>query len=140
MSRYLLDTNVISELRKGKRCDPLLFSWMSKLAPSEAYLSVITIGEIRFGVEKLKRNDPATAVRLERWLEGLARDYQERILPVLGNTAELWGKLRQIRTLPVADALIAASALENGCIIATRNTRDFEGLGIPLLNPFEKRK
>ena len=136
--RYLLDTNILSELRKRDRCDPAVAAWaQAELAPHQGAVSVIALGEIRKGVERLKRRDPTAAAHLESWLQGLYRLFGERILPVTREIAEEWGRLNAQRPLPAADSLLAATANVHRLILATRNVRDLHGIGVQLVNPFE---
>lgn len=132
---YLLDTCVISELRKS-RCNGGVLEWMTGIEADEAYLSVITMGEIRRGIELYRAKDPKAAAALEQWLEGLYLHYAPRILAVTREIAECWGKLSPQQPLPVSDGLIAATALEHDLTVVTRNTADFERSGVRLLNPF----
>lgn len=132
---YLLDTCVISELRKSQR-DPAAETWMSGIEPDEAFLSVLTLGEIRRGIELRRAKDPKAAGSLERWLLGLESHYGERILPISPAVADRWGRLCLQQPLPVTDGLIAATALEHKLTIVTRNVRDFERSGVNTFNPF----
>ncbi len=138
--KYLLDTNVISELR-SKQPDAHVVTWIDNLDPPAAYLSVITIGEIRKGAEQL----PPSRRREEllAWLTGdlLAR-FSGRILTLDVAAVLTWGELtgrlaRTGRPLPALDSLIAALALHHGCTLATRNTDDFIGTGVPVYNPWQ---
>jgi predicted nucleic acid-binding protein len=134
---YLLDTNVISELRKGRRADTNVQIWF-KDAPDEGlYLSVLVIGELRTGVERRRRRDPETAQVLERWLNGIERDFAERILPIDIATADQWGHLNGGDPLSCVDSLLAATALRHDLTLVTRNTRDIRTTGVKYLNPFK---
>ena len=132
---YLLDTCVISELRKP-HCDPSVATCMAGIQPDEAFLSVITLGEIRRGIELHRAKDTKAAGALERWLLGLESHYAERILPISSAIAERWGRLCLNQPLPVSDGLIAATGLEHKLTIVTRNVFDFERSGVNTLNPF----
>lgn len=136
MQLFLFDTNLISELRKGKRCDSALLWWMKALSEEQAFLSVITLGEVRFGIELLRTRDARQSISLELWLENTILAYEGRILPVTEHIAEEWGKLRTIRNIPVADSLIAATAVCHSLTVATRNEKDFQNLGVKVYNPF----
>lgn len=132
---YLLDTCVISELRK-LACNAGVATWMSRVDADEAFLSVITIGEIRRGIELHRAKDPQSAGTLERWLLGLESHYAPRILPITAAIADRWGRLSLHQPLPVSDGLIAATGLEHGLTIVTRNVDDFARSGANTLNPF----
>lgn len=133
---YLLDTNVISELRKGERADGNVRAWFSGLGDEEIYLSVLTIGEIRRGVEGVRRRDPDSATALDSWLARLAEAYRDRILPVDRAIADEWGRMNVPDPLPVVDGLLAATAKVAGLTFATRNVADVEDVGVELVNPF----
>ena len=133
---YLLDTNVISELRKGERADENVRAWFGDLAGEEIYLSVLTIGEIRRGVESVRRRDPASASALDSWLARLGEAYRDRILPVDRAIAEEWGRMNVPDPLPVVDGLLAATAKMAGLTFATRDVADVEGAGVELVDPF----
>lgn len=133
---YLVDTCVLSELRKPKP-DPAVLEWMDGVEPDELHLSVLTLGEIRRGIELRRAKDPTAVRSLERWLNGLEAHYADRILPVSAAIADRWGRLSPNQPLPVTDGLIAATALEHKLTVVTRNNTDFERSGVNLLNPFE---
>ena len=134
---YLIDTNVISEIRKGSRCDPVVATWWAGIAEDQLYLSALVIGEIRKGVELARARDPQKATVLERWLGEVTSSFADRILPVGTDVAEEWGRMNAIRPVPVIDALLAATAKVNGLTLATRNEADVAGLGAEVLNPFK---
>ena len=133
---YLLDTNIVSELRK-RAPDPRVLAWYEKARPTEIFLSVLTIGEIRLGIERLRGKDAAQARRLERWLHGLHTAYSDHIIGVDAEIAEEWGRINVPDPLPVIDGLLAASAKVRGWTLVTRNTSDVASSGVQLLNPFE---
>ncbi|MFL5896958.1 MAG: type II toxin-antitoxin system VapC family toxin [Solirubrobacterales bacterium] len=133
---YLLDTNVISELRKGRRADAKVRAWFGGLADEEIYLSVLTIGEIRRGVENVRRRDPDSAAALDSWLARLGEAHRDRILPVDRAIAEEWGRMNVPDPRPVVDGLLAATAKVAGLTFATRNVADVEGSGVELVDPF----
>ena len=133
---YLLDTNVISEIRKGARCHPRVFSWWQKVAEDDLYLSTLVIGEIRKGIEQSRARDPGKTAVLERWLKQVARAFTGRIHTVTVDVAEEWGRMRAVRPLPAVDALLAATAKVHGLTLATRNEADVKNLGVEILNPF----
>ena len=133
---YLLDTNVISELRKRERADPGVASWVAGLGDDEIYLSVLTIGEIRRGVENVRRRDPDAGVALDSWLAQVVEAYGERILPVDRAVAEEWGRLSVPDPVPVVDGLLAATAKVAGLALATRNVADVAATGVEVFDPF----
>lgn len=135
---YLLDANVISELRKGERVDASVRAWFSELDDEEIYLSVLTIGEIRRGVENVRRRDPDSATALDSWLARLGEAYRDRILPLDRTIAEEWGRMNVPDPLPVVDGLLAATAKVAGLTFATRNVADVEGAGVELFDPFSE--
>ena len=132
---YLLDTCIVSELRRPG-ANPGLTAWISSINANEAYLSVLTIGEIRSGIELHRLKNPTGAGNLERWLLGLETHYAERILPITTKVADRWGRLSPNQRLPVVDGLIAATSLEHQLTVVTRNVADFQRSGASTLNPF----
>ncbi len=137
MVKYLLDTNIISEIRKGPRCHPNVAAWYSNLEEESLYLSVLLLGEIRKGIKGLRGRDTGKANELDLWLEQLQTSFQSQILPVDIAISQEWGRFSSLHTVPVIDGLLAATATAHGLAIVTRNTRDFADLGIQLINPFE---
>lgn len=131
----LLDTNVISEIRKPN-ADANVAAWFEGVDGSELFLSVLVIGEIRQGVERLRRRDPRRAGQLDAWLSALKTEFADHVLAVSTEVAEEWGRLNAPRTLPVIDGLLAATASVHRLTLVTRNTADFEGTGVGVLNPF----
>ena len=129
----LLDTVVLSELRK-RRPSPKVMAWMRELPDNEAFISVVSVGEIERGIAKSA--DAAFAVELTRWLEDLLRFYSDRILPVTPSIARRWGRLSADLGHDGADLLIAATAEVHGLTVATRNVRHFAPTGVALVNPF----
>ena len=136
---YLIDTNIISEVRKGRRCDPNVARWYEKIDDVSLYLSVLVIGEIRSGVEKVRAKDTKKANALEQWLIAVDKAFGERILPVDRAVANVWGRLSANRPLPVIDGLLAATAKIHRMTLVTRNTDDIADLDVSILNPFELR-
>ncbi len=137
---YLLDTNVVSELRKGARANAGVMRFIKRIADDDApvYISVITLGELRRGVELIRhRGDLAQAEALETWLQGLLDDYADQILEFGADEAQVWGRLRVPQPENALDKQIAATALTCGLTLVTRNLRDFAATGAPLHNPFE---
>ena len=133
---YLLDTNIVSEARKGERADPGVVAWLSSTRERELYISVLVVGEIGQGIERLRRRDPAQAEPFNAWLERLLRDYADRVVPVNAEIAEEWGRMNVPDSLPAVDTLMAATAKARGMTFVTRNTADVARTGIRLLNPF----
>ena len=136
---FLLDTNILSELRKGPRCDAAVAAWAAHERHEAHYISVLSLGEIRKGIEMLRKKVPRDAEALEIWLSNLTRRYEGSVIGITPEIAEAWGRLCAKRPLPVADSLIAATALEFGLTVATRNTGDFKGTGVSVVNPFRFR-
>jgi predicted nucleic acid-binding protein len=133
---FLLDTNVVSELRRGDAANAGVVEWFDDRKPEDLSLSVVTIGEIRQGIEQLRGKKEPQAVALDHWLNDLVQFYEDRLLYIDGDVAEEWGRLRARRTPPVVDALLAATARVHNLTLVTRNVRDFVGLDVRLLNPF----
>jgi toxin FitB len=133
---YLLDTNVISELRKGERADANVTAWFADVAEEEIFLSVLTIGEIRRGVESVRRRDPDSAAALDRWLTLVSETHSDRVVPVDRTITEEWGRMNVPDPLPVVDGLLAATARVLGLTLVTRNIADVESTGIELVDPF----
>lgn len=133
---YLVDTNVISEVRKGPRCDKSVAAWWQSVAPEEIFLSVLTIGEIRKGVENIRRRDARSASTLEAWLLQIISHYRDQILAIELDIVEEWGWMSVPNPMPVIDGLIAATAKVRGLTLVTRNTADMERAGVSLLNPW----
>lgn len=139
---YLLDTNVLSELRKARR-NPNVVSWIAAVPADELHLSVITIGEIAKGIAKQRRVASASAIAhadaLQGWLEGLLVDYAQRIIAIDISIATRWGRLCEAHPQLATDMLLAATALDHELTVATRNTNHFRPSGVPVINPFRKR-
>jgi toxin FitB len=135
---YLLDTNVISELRKGDRADRNVASWFDGLADEDVFLSALTLGEIRRGIESIRRRDPKTAAALESWLGRVADQHRDRVLSIDRAIAEEWGRMNVPDPLPVVDGLLAATAKVLGLTLATRNTADVKSTGVSCVNPFSR--
>jgi toxin FitB len=133
---YLIDTNVISELRKGDRADRGVAAWFAELADEQVFLSVLTLGEIRRGIESIRRRDAKSAAVLESWLGRVADQHGDRVLPVDRAIAEEWGRMNVPDPLPIVDGLLAATAKVVGLTLATRNTGDIERTGVSCINPF----
>jgi len=133
--RYLLDTNVLSETRRP-RGDEGVKRWVSSTPSDDLYLSVLVVGEVRRGIERLKRRDPDQAGVYEAWLATVLRDYADRIVPVDVEAADEWGRMSVPDPVPIVDGLMAATAKVRGMTFVTRNTADVERTGVALLDPF----
>ena len=134
---YLLDTNVLSELRKGRRCDPNVARWALSVPRSSLHTSLLVLGEIRRGVERIRRKDQGQARVLEGWLEQVRRTFAGRILGLDEAVVDLWGRMAVPDPVPVVDGLLAATARRHGLVLVTRNVADVRRTGAQLLNPFE---
>lgn len=134
--KYLLDTNVLSELRKGDRCQPHVAKWASVADPEDFHTSVLVIGEIRRGVERIRRKDRRQAAVLEGWLERVRTAFADRIFVVDERIAEEWGRMSVPDPLPVIDGLLAATAKVYGLTLATRNVANVTRTGVPVIDPF----
>lgn len=130
---FLIDTDVLSSLRRRERC-PGIARWLAARRTTDLYMSVVSVGEIERGIAGVKCRDPAFAARLEEWLDALLRIYGDRILPVDLSVARRWGRLSADIGHKGADLLIAATALEHGLTVVTRNTRHFAVAGVPVLD------
>lgn len=136
---YLIDTNVISEARKGPRTHPGVQAFFRRVTDEGAavYLSVVTVGELRRGVELIRhRGDADQARRLAVWLDEVLADYGDHLLPFGVEEAQVWGRLRVPHAQHEIDKQIAATALMNDLTVVTRNVADFAGTGVRLLDPF----
>ena len=133
---YLIDTNIISEVRKGDRCDPHVSAWYASIADEQLFLSTLVLGEIRKGVELVRPRDADKAAALEQWLQQIEAAFDGRVLGIDNAVSDQWGRMSAIRSIPVIDGLLAATAATNGLTLVTRNDRDIAGLGAMVLNPF----
>ena len=134
----LLDTNIVSELRKGERADARVRAWFATLPEADIHLSVLVIGELRRGLERVRSKDARQAQALERWLQRLTRLHADRILPVDARVADEWGRFSARRSASPIDVLMAATAGVHQLTLVTRNTRDVAWTGVAHLNPFER--
>ncbi len=136
---YLIDTNVISEARKRERADPGVVAFLRGAAAQDeaVYLSVVTIGELRRGIDLVRhRGDEPQARLLERWLGTVLRDYEHQILAFDAEAAQVWGRMRVPNPEHELDKQIAATALVHDLTVVTRNVQHFRATGVKLLNPF----
>jgi len=134
---FLVDTNVISEIRKGSDCHTKVLAWWQLTRNSDLYLSVLVAGEIHRGIDKLMMTNPSRARKFQDWLLSVIQVFEGRILTIDLETAEVWGRITSKRTLPLADGLLAATALAHNLTLVTRNTKDIQDTGVRYLNPFE---
>ena len=132
---WLIDTNVLSEIRKGDRAHPGIRSWFASADETDLFTSVLVLGEIRRGIESLRRRDPTAALALEHWLIRLQTSFSDRVLAVTDGIADRWGFLNVPDPVPTIDGLLAATALEHDLVLVTRNTRDVARTGARLLDP-----
>lgn len=132
---YLLDTNVVSALRRPER-NRAVSQWLFDQSPDDLYISVITVGEIEYGIARQRRTQPEFASRLEDWMESVRRSFSSRVLLFDEASARRWGRLHAKLGYTNSDLLIAAIALERGLTVVTRNVRHFEPTGVKVLNPF----
>lgn len=131
---YVLDTNVISELRKP-RPHGAVVAWVSAQPREALFLSAMTVGEIQAGIEITRDQDPPKAAEIEAWLEEVCATHA--VLPMDAVAFRAWARLMHHRSGNlIEDAMIAATALVHGFAVVTRNSRDFTGFGVPLVNPF----
>lgn len=137
---YLLDTNVISEVQKESRCNANVAAWYASVPDESLYLSVLVVGEVRRGIERLRSREHARAETLDRWLTSIVNGYGDRILPVDRAVADEWGRMSPHRSIPTTDSLMAATARVHSLAFVTRNIADARGLGATTLNPFEPGK
>jgi len=135
---YLIDTNIISEVRKGEACDRHVAAWYAAVEEDALFLSVVTLGEFRRGVARLRPRDPRHAEALDRWLAEIRRAFGTRILPVDQAVADVWGQMSVQRAVPMIDGLLAATARVHDLTLANGNLQDVEGLGAQVVNPLER--
>ena len=133
---WLLDTNILSELRKASRCDAGVTAWRRSVDPDSVYVSVLVLGELRRGIELKRRKDADAALALERWLHQLTQQYADRILAVDSAVADTWGRLAIPDPIPSIDGLLAATAMVHDLTLVTRNVDDVRRTGARCLNPF----
>lgn len=133
---YLLDTNVLSELRKGTKANDRVRKWSQAHAADQHWISVVSIGEIRKGIELLRLKSPQQCPSFERWLASIKSEFEGQVLDITDEIAERWGALMAKRPRPVADCYLAATAIEHGLAIVTRNTADFADCGVKVIDPW----
>jgi toxin FitB len=136
ITAYLLDTNVISETRKI-RADTGVMAFLSEADGDRLFLSALTLGELRKGVAVKRRTDPIIADRLGAWVDGIETTFADRVLPIDLAIARAWGELSAVRSLPIVDTLIAATAIRHSLTLVTRNTRDVSSTGVMIVDPWQ---
>lgn len=135
--KYLLDTNIISELKK-KSPNHDVVNWFEGIDTDDLYLSCITIGELKSGALKKSKTDVKTGKLLIKWIDGLMADYEEQILNIDLETCAIWAQLLNIDSTNAIDGLIAAQSLQSNMVLVTRNIKHFKMFDIKLFNPFDK--
>jgi predicted nucleic acid-binding protein len=135
---FLIDTVTLSELRRRER-DPMVVAWFERQRTADLFLSVISIGEVERGIARARAIDPAFADTLAAWLDRVLNLYGERVVPFDMRAARRWGALSAALGNDSADLMIAATALEHGLTVVTRNVSDFEPTGVAVLDPFSRR-
>jgi hypothetical protein len=132
---WLVDTSILSELRKGDRTNEGIRTWFAEARDEDLFTSVLVLGEIRRGIESIRRRDVPSALALEHWLARLTTDFSDRVLPIDINVAERWGALNVPNPIPTVDGLLAATALVHDLVLVTRNVRDVAPTGVKVLDP-----
>jgi len=132
----LLDTNILSELRKGSQANANVRAWATSVDPDDRFTSIMCVAELMKGAQLRGRKDAGGGAALERWIGLVVADFDQRILPVDLAVSSVWARLMAQRSRPPIDALIAATAIAHGCTLVTRNVADFEGTGAILFNPW----
>lgn len=134
---YLLDTNILSEMRRS-RPHGAVVAWMMSVDVNELYIPAVVVGEIQIGIQRTMAGNPERAAELSSWLDGVIQS--SRVINVDAEVFRIWGRIvSKIDSRLIVDALIAAIALRHNLTIVTRNVRDFEGFNVPVLNPFEHK-
>ncbi|KQX51272.1 MULTISPECIES: type II toxin-antitoxin system VapC family toxin [unclassified Ensifer] len=131
---YLVDTNIVSEARRGTS---QAVYWLRSVDPLSIHLSALTLGQIMRGIALKQRSDPKTAAHLTEWLRKLRHDHGDRILPITDQIAVEWGRIAAIRPRGDIDGLIAATAIVHDLVLVTRNFKDFEDTDASVINPWE---
>jgi predicted nucleic acid-binding protein len=134
--KFLVDTNVISEMRKRERANPNVIRWLDQTPAEDVGTSVLVLAEIRRGIELKRRTDPLQAKSLDRWFSQMRSRLADRVLPIDETIAETWALLGIPNPLPLIDSLLAATAKVHGLTLVTRNIADIESTGVAVLDPF----
>ncbi len=133
----MLDTNIVSEVRKGSRCNKSVAQWYRQVDAQELYISVLVLGEIRQGIERIRYRDSLQNQVLENWLERLEEEFRGRTLEVDMRVAYEWGRINCRKTVDVIDGFFAATAKIHQMTLVTRNVKNMRDLGVDILNPFD---
>jgi len=134
---WILDTDVITELRKGEQANPGLLKWFRAVDDEMLFISVVVLGELRHGVEVTRLKDPQAGDTLDQWLADVTAQFDERILPIDEEVAEQWGVFGMRDPISAVDGLVAATALVHGCTVVTRHEDAYAGTDVTVLNPFD---
>jgi hypothetical protein len=137
---FLVDTNVISELKRGRNAAPAVTAWFATVPAAQIFTSVVVLGEIRRGIELLARRDKPQAEMLERWYASMREQLGTRVLPVDEPVMVMWSRISVPDPLPSYDGLIAATALVHNVTVATRNTADFRRVGVAAVDPWSDKR
>lgn len=140
MNGFLLDTNVLGEIRKESRCNPGVRAWLDSVEAETLFVSVLGLGEIRHGIERIRLRDTRQARALEKWFQRLKTEFADRILPVDERVADQWGGLGIRQPVPNLDGLLAATALIHGLTVVSRDEDGYRNTGVEFINPFSKPK
>jgi predicted nucleic acid-binding protein len=135
----LVDTNVVSELKRGSRASPRVLAWFAEMPPEHVYTSVIVLGELQRGVELLQKRDRAQARILENWYNAVRHRLGDRVLDITEQVMMVWARISVPDMLPAYDGLIAATALAHDLTVATRNTVDYRRTGVKVIDPWKDR-
>jgi toxin FitB len=133
---FLLDTNVLSEIRKGRRAEPAVTAWFESTPAELMYISPIVIAELEIGINLIARRDEVQAALLRKWVSGVDAEFKDRCVPIGAETARIFATLHVPDKRPERDAWIAATAIQTNMTVVTRNTSDFETTGVSLLDPW----
>jgi toxin FitB len=137
--RFLVDTNVVSELKRGRKAATAVAKWFESLPPEQVFTSVVVLGEVRRGIELIARRDRPQAEILDRWYVGMRRRLGTRVLAVDEPIMMMWSRISAPDPLPAYDGLLAATALVHDMTVATRNTSDFRRVGAKVVDPWTER-
>lgn len=136
--KVLVDTNVLSELKRGRNAAPNVVAWFAQIPSDQVFTSVVVLGEIRRGIELMARRDKAQAVVFERWYVAMRDRFEDRVLVVDEHVMMVWSRISVPDMLPAYDGLIAATALVQGMAVATRNTTDYRRVGLDVIDPWNE--